>query len=108
VTSAWPQGETGLHWHHHWNTVDLREYVTVPLLAAGALALQFSVGSDKDSDWNTPILFDTEVRNALRSTAQAAARQRAISAMPCSSFRTMHPVVIDNLIFTWEFVSRRR
>jgi membrane-associated phospholipid phosphatase len=101
ITPEWPHGETGLHWHHHWKRVGLQEYLTVPLLAASALALNVGVRAERDADWNSPILFDSAVRNALRlnsSGARATARNISDGLFVISY---VHPIVIDNFIVTW-------
>ena len=101
VTPEWPEGEKGLHWHHHWNTVGAREYVTIPLLLAGALAFQMFVSSEREADWNSPVLFDGAVRDALRLDSPGGRKTARDVSDALFTLSYVHPVVIDNLIVTW-------
>jgi membrane-associated phospholipid phosphatase len=101
VTPEYPGGETGLHWHHHWNTVGVREYVTIPLLVGGALAFQFLASSERDADWNSPILFDSAVRDAWRLKSPGARKTARDISDGLFVLSYVHPVLVDNLIFTW-------
>ena len=65
TTTAEPaQPRTGLHWHDHWQEVGLREYLTIPLLAATYLGVK-SWPAAEGAGWDSPILFDGGARKLL-------------------------------------------
>jgi membrane-associated phospholipid phosphatase len=101
VTPDAPEGQKGLHWHQHWNTVGAREYVTIPLIMAGALAFQMFVSSERDGDWNSPILFDGAARSALRLDSPGGRKTARDVSDALFTLSYVHPVLIDNLIVTW-------
>jgi membrane-associated phospholipid phosphatase len=97
----YPHGRTGLHWHDHWESVGPREYLTIPALVAARIALSF-VPAAKSPSWESPILFDSGVRDLLRLDSASARR----TAQQVSDFlfywEIAHPAIIDPvLIATW-------
>jgi membrane-associated phospholipid phosphatase len=101
VTPAWPEGQKGLHWHQHWASVGTREYVTIPLLLGATLAFQALVSTERDADWNSPILFDSGVRDALRLNSPGARKTARDVSDALFTISYVQPVLIDNLIVTW-------
>lgn len=101
ATPEWPEGQKGLHWHQHWSQVGTREYVTIPLLLGATVAFQALVSTERDADWNTPILFDSGVRNALRLSSPGARKTARDVSDALFTISYVHPVLIDNLIVTW-------
>jgi membrane-associated phospholipid phosphatase len=101
LTPQFPEGRSGLHWHGHWQPVGTREYITVPLLAAGVVALQFFLQRPQEPRWNGPILFDEPVRNALR-IGSASGRQTAGNISDfLFVWEVLHPSLIDPLLVAW-------
>jgi membrane-associated phospholipid phosphatase len=101
LTPQFPEGRSGLHWHSHWRPVSTREYITVPALAAGVLALQFFVASPDEPHWNSPILFDEPVRNALRIGGASGRQQAATISDALFVWEVVHPSLIDPLLVAW-------
>lgn len=101
LTPEFPEGRSGLHWHHHWQTVGAGEYVTVGVLAAAALGLQLSTPPPARTRWDGPILLDNPIRRALRiGTASGRARAETVSDV-LFVWEVLHPLVLDPLLVAW-------
>jgi membrane-associated phospholipid phosphatase len=100
ITPQYPQGREGLHWHTHWNTVGVVEYVDIPLLAAFAVGLQLFVQPERKAHWDRPILFDSGARNLLRlgSPGARATASRISDVLFVASY--VHPI-FDDLVVAW-------
>jgi len=99
-STAFPRGHTGLHWHDHWRSVGLPEYVLTPLLGATAVALQFAPPA-KSARWDSPILFDSAARKLLRLHS-ASARKTAESVSNVLFVAEVgYPVLVDPLLMAW-------
>lgn len=101
ITPQFPEGRSGLHWHGHWQPVGTREYITVPALVAGVLTLQLAVKTPAGPRWNTPILFDTPVRNLLRIGSARGRDRASLISDGLFALEVLHPSVIDPLIVAW-------
>ena len=101
VTPDFPQGRRGLHWHSHWQKVGLREYISVGALTAGALAVKLFVPPPDHPRWNTPILFDTAVRNALRIDERDKRKTAEKISDALFVWEVVHPTLIDPLLVAW-------
>jgi membrane-associated phospholipid phosphatase len=101
ITPQYPEGQSGLHWHGHWSTVGVREYVTVPVLAGASLGLQFFVPPDQESHWTRPILFDGAVRDALLlgSTGARGTAKTISDVLLIGSF--VQPYLVDTFFVSW-------
>lgn len=75
VSTDFPNGRSGLHWHDHWRAVGVPEYVLTPALLATSLALQLLPAAHSAS-CDSPILFDSAARKLLRLHG-ASARKTA-------------------------------
>lgn len=101
ITPQYPSGRSGLHWHAHWRSVGVREYVTIGGLVAGALALQF-VGTPPDrARWDGPILFDNPVRDLLRIDSPSGRKTAASVSDALFIWEVLHPTVIDPVLVAW-------
>jgi membrane-associated phospholipid phosphatase len=100
ITPQYPQGRAGLHWHTHWNTVGVVEYIDTPLLAAVALGLQMFVKPDREAHWDRPILFDSGVRNLLR-LGSPGARATASSISDVLFVASYLYPAFDDLVVAW-------
>jgi membrane-associated phospholipid phosphatase len=101
ITPQFPEGRSGLHWHGHWQPVGTREYLTIPVLAAGVLAMKLFWPRPRENHWNGPILFDEPVRNALR-IGSASGRETAGNISDILFFwEVLHPSLIDPLLVAW-------
>jgi membrane-associated phospholipid phosphatase len=100
ITPQYPEGEVGLHWHRHWSRVGTWEYVTLPVLAAASVGLQF-IPPDQDSNWTRPVLFDGAVRDALRlGSPGARGTAKTISdVLLIGSF--VQPYLVDTFFVSW-------
>jgi membrane-associated phospholipid phosphatase len=99
--SKYPHGRTGLHWHDHWRSADLREALTIPALAAATIALTF-VPTAKSPSWQSPLLLDSPARKLLR-LHDASARKTAQNVSDVLFYwEIAHPLLIDPLLVaTW-------
>jgi hypothetical protein len=99
--SKYPHGRTGLHWHDHWRSADLREALTIPALAAATIALTF-VPTAKSPSWQSPLLLDSPARKLLR-LHDASARKTAQNVSDVLFYwEIAHPALIDPLLVaTW-------
>lgn len=99
--SKYPHGRTGLHWHEHWRSADLREALTIPALAAATIALTF-VPTAKSPSWQAPLLLDSPARKLLR-LHDASARKTAHSVSDVLLYWGIaHAALIDPLLVaTW-------
>jgi membrane-associated phospholipid phosphatase len=100
LTPQFAEGRSGLHWHGHWRPVGIREYVTIPLLGAAFLSLQFVPGP-RAARWNEPILFDGAVRDGLRIQSSSGRRLAGDVSDAIFVVETLHPVVLDPLLVAW-------
>jgi membrane-associated phospholipid phosphatase len=79
----------------------MQEYITVPALAAVALGTHFFIEPPSNPDWTSPILFDADVREALRIESpswRSAARTLSDVILVISYTQ---PYVVDTLLVTW-------
>jgi membrane-associated phospholipid phosphatase len=100
ITPGFPTAETGLHWHHHWRTVGVPEYVVTGAFAALALSVELLVQPEDSADWDSPILFDDPIRDALRIST-ASGRETAKDASDILFYLSVTHVLFDNLIVAW-------
>jgi membrane-associated phospholipid phosphatase len=101
ITPEYPEGRKGLHWHSHWRSVSTPEYVTASVLAVAALSVQFIPTPTRSSGWNSPILFDKPVRNALRLGSAASRRRAGALSDALLVWETVQPTLLDPLVFAW-------
>jgi membrane-associated phospholipid phosphatase len=101
ITPQYPSGRSGLHWHDHWRTVGLREYVTVPALLGTYLGVQLLVAQPSRARWTSPVLFDRPVRDALRLPSEKARSTAATVSDAIFVWEILHPAAIDPLIVAW-------
>jgi membrane-associated phospholipid phosphatase len=101
ITPQYPHGQVGLHWHEHWRQAGVREYVTIPALAASSYAFRALVPPPTTPKWTGPVLFDAAVRDTLRIDS-ASGRQTAASISDwLFIWEVLHPTVVDPLLFAW-------
>jgi membrane-associated phospholipid phosphatase len=100
TSPAFPHGHTGLHWHDHWRSVGLPEYVSIAVLGTTALALQF-VPADKSPSWDSPILFDAAARNVLRLHSPSARKSAENVSDVLAVVEIAFPVLVDPLLMAW-------
>lgn len=101
ITPQFPDGQSGLHWHQHWQTVGPREYVTVGALAAGALAVSAFVPAPDRARWTTPILLDEPVRELLRVDSRSGRQTAEAISDGLFLWEVIHPAIIDPLLVAW-------
>jgi membrane-associated phospholipid phosphatase len=101
VTPEFPGGRTGLHWHGHWGTVGVREYVTVSALAVGVLGFQLFAPRPQEPRWEGPILFDDPLRDVLRFGSSASRDTAARLSDVLFVWEVLHPSLIDPLLVAW-------
>jgi membrane-associated phospholipid phosphatase len=101
ITPQYPSGRSGLHWHEHWASVGVREYVTVGALGAAALGLQFVGPSPTRARWDGPILFDNPVRDLLRIDSASGRDTAATVSDALFIWEVLHPTVIDPILVAW-------
>jgi membrane-associated phospholipid phosphatase len=101
ITPQFPAGRSGLHWHGHWQPAGTREYIAVPALALGVLAVQFIVKTPDRARWNTPILFDRPMRSLLRIDSARGRDRAALISDGLFVWEVLHPSVIDPLLVAW-------
>jgi membrane-associated phospholipid phosphatase len=101
LTPQFPLGHSGLHWHDHWRSTGVREYLTIAGLTAGALAFRFLVPSADTPRWNSPVLFDEPVRNALRIKSASGRSTAAMVSDGLFIWEVIHPTLIDPLLVAW-------
>jgi membrane-associated phospholipid phosphatase len=100
ITPQYPHAESGLHWHHHWKTVGVPEYAITGVLGATALGVELLIKPEGAADWNTPILFDSAVRDALR-IGSASGRETAKDLSDVLFFVSIAHPLVDDLVFAW-------
>jgi membrane-associated phospholipid phosphatase len=101
LTPQFPEGRSGLHWHGHWQPVGTREYITVPVLAAGVVALKLFLPRPQEQHWNGPILFDDPVRDALRIGSASGRKTAGTISDVLFFWEVIHPSLIDPLFVAW-------
>lgn len=101
LTPQFPEGRSGLHWHGHWNSVGVREYVTVGALASAALGVQLFVPAPSSARWESPILFDAAVRDALRIGSTSGRKTAAIISDSLFIWELLHTSLLDPLLVAW-------
>jgi hypothetical protein len=98
----YPNGRYGLHWHDHWRSVGLPEYIVTPVLFATAAAFWLGVVPDaKRAAWVGPILFDTSARSALQLKRRSG---RTIAGTVSDVFlyaSIAQTAVVDDLLVSW-------
>jgi membrane-associated phospholipid phosphatase len=101
LTPQFPEGRSGLHWHSHWRSVGVQEYVTVGALGLAALGVELFWSSPTSARWDDAILFDDPVRNLLRIDS-ASGREKASTLSDILIFwQIVHPTLIDPLLVAW-------
>jgi len=101
VTPQYPQGRSGLHWHQHWRSVGWREYASVGALSAAWLAVPAVLPAPDEARWNTPILIDSAVRDALRIDSPSGRRTAETISDALFVWEVLHPAIIDPLLVAW-------
>ncbi len=101
LTPQFPLGRSGLHWHDHWRFVGTTEYITVPVLAASVLAFRFFVPPASKARWDSPILFDSPVRDALRIRSAGGRKTASQISDVLFVWEVLHPTVLDPLLVAW-------
>jgi membrane-associated phospholipid phosphatase len=81
--------------------VGTREYITIPVLAAGYLGIQLFTTPPDRARWNSPILIDRPVRDALRITNAGGRRTAATVSDAIFVWEILHPSVVDPLFVAW-------
>jgi membrane-associated phospholipid phosphatase len=100
ITPQFPTAESGLHWHHHWRSVGVPEYLITGAFAALALTVELFVKPEERSDWNEPILFDNATRDALRF-GTGSSRETAKDVSDVLFYFSIAQPLVDNLVFAW-------
>lgn len=100
ITPQFPTAQSGLHWHRHWRRVAIPEYVVTGVFAGIALGVELGVKPEERADWNTPILFDDAVRDALRVGSESGRDAAKNWSDALFFFSIAHPLV-DNFVFAW-------
>lgn len=101
LTPQYPQGRSGLHWHSHWQPVGTRELVTVGVLGGLTLGMQLFWKPPTESHWNTPILFDDEVRDGLRIDSADGRKTASTVSDVLFVWEIVHTSVVDPLLVAW-------
>jgi membrane-associated phospholipid phosphatase len=101
LSPQFPLGRSGLHWHGHWRTTGLREYVTIAALAAGVVSLRLFVPPATKASWTGPVLFDDPIRNVLRINSVSGRKTAATISDGLFFWEVLHPSVIDPLLVAW-------
>ena len=100
ITPQFPTAESGLHWHHHWTTVGIPEYIVTGVVGGLALGVELFVEPEDKADWDQAILFDNPVRNALRF-GTASSRETAKDVSDALFYISIAHPLIDNFVFAW-------
>ena len=101
LTPQYPGGRSGLHWHSHWQPVGTRELVTIGALSGITLGMQLFWKSPTESHWNTPILFDDPVRDALRIDSADGRKTASTVSDVLFVWELVHTSVVDPLLVAW-------
>ncbi len=101
LTPQFPLGRSGLHWHSHWRTAGMREYLTIAGLAAGVVTLRLFVPPATKASWTGPVLFDDSVRNALRIDSTSGRKTAGMISDGLFVWEVVHPSLIDPLLVAW-------
>lgn len=101
ITPQYPHGRSGLHWHDHWGTVGAREYVTVGVLGAAALGLQFFVPRPRQARWDSTLPLDEPLRDALRIGSERGRERASTVSDVLFVWEVLHPSIIDPLLVAW-------
>ena len=101
LTPQYPQGRSGLHWHSHWQPVGTRELVSIGVLGGITLGMQLFWKSPTESHWNTPILFDDPVRDALRIDSTDGRKTASTVSDVLFVWELVHTSVVDPLLVAW-------
>ena len=101
ITPQYPSGRSGLHWHSHWKPVGVRELVTIGVLGAANLGMQFFWPPPTEVHWNSPILFDDPVRDVLRLDSPSARRTAAHVSDALFALQFVHTTLVDPLLVAW-------
>jgi membrane-associated phospholipid phosphatase len=91
LSTGWPEG---------WRRIGTAEGAAVGGLAGSALALLFLLKAPEQPRWDSAILFDDGVRNALRASSQSA-RDRASTISGGAYLLAAYPIVVDAGLLTW-------
>jgi membrane-associated phospholipid phosphatase len=101
LTPQYPHGRSGLHWHSHWQPVGTRELVSIGVLGGITLGMQLFWKSPTDSRWNSPILFDDPVRDALRIDSADGRKTASTVSDVLFVWELVHTSVVDPLLVAW-------
>jgi hypothetical protein len=85
ITPDYPKGRSGLHWHGHWRPVGTREYITVPALALGVLALQFFVSRPDEPRARPWVQTDDCAQHPDGAACGVGGRYLSFYRLPCVS-----------------------
>ena len=101
ITPQYPEGRSGLHWHEHWRSVGWREYASVAALSAAWLAVPAVLPAPDEARWDSPILIDSAVRDALRIDTASGRRTAETISDALFVWEVLHPAIIDPLLVAW-------
>jgi membrane-associated phospholipid phosphatase len=101
ITPQFPEGRSGLHWHDHWSSVGVPEYVTVGVLGSAALGVKLFSRPPSKARWNSPLPLDEPVRNALRFGGASGREEAATISDVLFVWEVLHPTLIDPLLVAW-------
>jgi membrane-associated phospholipid phosphatase len=90
-----------LHWHDHWRSVGVREFITIPVLAAGILIPQLALPDPSQPKWRGPILFDEPVRDVLRLPTAEGRKTAARISDVIFVWEVLHPAFVDPFLVAW-------
>src|SRR5262249_19297742 len=69
-------------------------------LGAASLLLRFFLNAPDQPRWDSPILFDDSVRNALRASSESG-RSRAAAFSNAAYVMAAYPAIVDAIFLTW-------
>jgi membrane-associated phospholipid phosphatase len=81
--------------------VGLREYVTIPVLAATYVGAQLLIPQPNRARWKSPVLMDSSVRDALRIDSEKGRSTAATISDAIFVWEVIHPTVVDPLLVAW-------
>jgi membrane-associated phospholipid phosphatase len=91
LSSGWPAG---------WRRISTKDGAAIGGLASSALALLLFLKAPEQSRWDSAVLFDDGVRNALRASSSQG-RSRAGTVSDAAYLLAAYPLVVDAGLVTW-------
>jgi len=91
LSTGWPAG---------WRRIGMEEGAAIGGLGTASILLRLFLNAPEQPHWDSPILFDDSVRNALRASSESG-RSRADTISNAAFVLAAYPVVVDAIFVTW-------